>query len=491
MKIKVQKNIKHKKGILVIPLFTKHNKKLPSNLAPELKSFIEDRIKNLDIDLKKESFLHSFIDLKNHPNQILLASLGEKDSFSSKKARTFGGKLVKKIKSLQAEEIVFFESDKVFSDHSQSFFEGFLIGRYSFKKFKTKEDNKKEITVFSFITSSKDSSLKDSIQKADIIASSAELVKNLVNSPSNEVHAKTFEKEAKKIAKANKYKVAVLNEKDLKKMKWGGILAVNQGSHNEAKVVVLEYNGATNKKEAPIVLVGKGIMFDAGGYNIKRTGAIELMHQDMAGAATILGVFDALKALNIKKNVVGILPMAENLINQKAYRPSDIITMLSGNTVEITNTDAEGRLILADSIHYGRKYKPELILTIATLTGASSVATGNRYASIFSNSESMLEKLKEAGAAVDDPGWPLPIHEDYKKKMDSEIADFRNYDKGTGGIAGSSKAAAFLEKFVGKHDWVHIDIGGTAFTNDPRPFEVKGATAHGLRMILKFIERIA
>jgi len=201
-----------------------------------------------------------------------------------------------------------------------------------------------------------------------------------------------------------------------------------------------------------------------------------------------LAIMSIVKKLKIKKNIIAVLPVVENLINEDAYRPSDIITMLSGNTVEITNTDAEGRLILADAIHYATELNPDTIITIATLTGAASIALGHRFCALLSNDEELLAKIQASGNAVDDLGWPLPIHEDYRKEMESKIADLRNHDTAGGGGAGTAKAAAFLEKFTKNNKWCHLDIGGTAFTARPKPYEVKGATSHGLRMLLRYLE---
>jgi leucyl aminopeptidase len=272
-------------------------------------------------------------------------------------------------------------------------------------------------------------------------------------------------------------------------MGWGGLLAVNRGSKKEAKCIILESDGAKNKREKPITIIGKGIVFDTGGYNLKPTNFIETMHQDKAGACTVLGLFAVLKKLGIKKNIIGIIPIAENLISAEAFRPADIVKMFSGLTVEITNTDAEGRLILADGITYATKLKPDSIITIATLTGAVAVALGDRYSGLLGNNLKLRKDLRKAGREVNDLAWPLPLHRDHKKKMDSRIADIRNADLGTAKFAGASKGAAFLERFVEKFPWCHIDIGGTAYTEDPKEYEQKGATAAGLRLLLRFLEK--
>jgi len=488
MKIKLQKKIKSNTGMLVIPVFEGDIKKLPKKYPEEVLSFIRKRIKEDDFKgTAKESFV-GYLDVKSLPGKLLVIGAGEEGKFDRVEARKFGAKVGKAAISKKAEEltIVFPE---LFAKYAEEIFEGVLLTQYKYDEYKTEKDKKKkkhELKLVSVVASKGAKEISKDFDKAKLIAAAADYTKKLVNRPSNKVDAEYVARKAREIAKDNKYKLALFGDKELKKMGWGGLLAVNQGSKKDARAVVLEYQGSKVKKEKPIVIVGKGILFDAGGYNLKPTNYIETMHQDMAGAATVLGVFTVLKKLGIKRNVVGIIPCAENLISEKAYKPSDIIKVYSGDTVEITNTDAEGRLVLADGITYGTKLNPDVIITIATLTGAVAVALGERYAGLFSNNDDLLGELKGAGDYTDDLGWGLPIHDDYRKRIESKIADLKNCDlKRT---VGASTAAAFLEKFVDKNKWCHIDIGGTAFTEDPKEYEQKGATAHGLRMLLRFLE---
>ncbi|MFC1616569.1 M17 family metallopeptidase, partial [Patescibacteria group bacterium] len=420
-------------------------------------------------------------------SKILLYHMGSIKKYSSKKARIVGanfGKIAQKNKVIELNITILEEMNEFL----QELLEGILLTQYKPDKFKTKKKKteKNELERINLIAEKKTKKFGKAIEKADLIAIGVDYIKDLVNKPSNVIDGEYLAGEARRIAKSNRYKVLDLKEKDLKKMKWGGLLAVNQGAEKEAKCIILEHNGGP-KKERPIVIVGKGVIFDSGGYNIKPTKYIETMHQDMGGAAIVMGLFEVMKDLGIKKNVIGVMPIAENLVSDRAYRPSDVITMYSGKTVEITNTDAEGRLILADAMTYAAKFKPESIITIATLTGAVSVATGCRYSGLIGNDIKLRRSLQKAGKKVDDLGWPLPLHQDYKKKMNSEIADIRNCDIGSSSDAGSSKGAAFLERFIEKNKWCHIDIGGTAFTSDPKPYQTKGATAHGFRMLLEYL----
>jgi leucyl aminopeptidase len=488
MKIKFQNKVKSSNGMLVIPVFKEGIKKLPKEYPEDVLTFIRKRIK--DDDFKgsiKENFL-GYLNIKTLPEKLLVIGAGEEGKFDREAARKFGAKVGKAARSSKAEELTIFFPE-LFQKHAEEVFEGMLLTQYKYDEYKTEKDKKKkkyELKLINVVATKRTKEIARAFDKAKLVALAVSYTKKLVNSPSNFVDTDYMALKAREIAKDNKYKIASFGDKELKKMGWGGLLAVNQGSKKEARAIVLEYQGSKVRKEKPIVIVGKGVLFDTGGYNIKPTNHIETMHQDMAGAATVLGVFTVLKKLGIKRNVVGIVSCAENLISEKAYKPSDIITMFSGDTVEITNTDAEGRLVLADAVTYATKLNPDSILTIATLTGAVAVALGERYAGLFSNDNDLRGELQGAGDYTDDLGWALPIHDDHRKRTESKIADLKNCDlKRT---VGASTAAAFLEKFVDKNKWCHIDIGGTAFTEDPKEYEQKGATAHGLRMLLRFLE---
>ena len=270
----------------------------------------------------------------------------------------------------------------------------------------------------------------------------------------------------------------------------GALLSVNKGSGKKAaKLVVMEYKPKKPSKKDPILLVGKGLVFDAGGYNLKPSKYIEDMHQDKAGGALVVGIFNALKDLNIKRRVVGIVPLTENLIDSEAQKPSEIIKSYSGKTIEIRNTDAEGRLILADALSYGvETYKPEYTIDFATLTGACVIALGDRYAGLMGNNESLMDKIKKSGDKTEELVWQLPIHDDFRESMKGQVADLRNIDNGTSSFAGTSKAAAFLEYFVNKSKWAHLDIAGVAYNEKPKAVDQPFATGYGVRMMLDFLE---
>ncbi len=483
MQIKIHNKIKSKKGLLVVTLQEEQLKKIPGKFPSPVKNFIRDRVKNKDLKGKKGEALSTYLMARGVPGQLLVVGAGGKEKYSATIARELGGVVGKFAKKHKSKEVTILAGQ----DHLSELTEGFLMAQYNLGNFKTDKKKVLRTEKLNVVVDKKAKSLELSLRHAEDVCQAVDLVKDLVNNPANEITASYMAKTARDIARKNKYKIVVLGDKQLTKMGCGGILAVNKGSDHEAKLVVLEHNGGS-RGEKPIVLVGKGVLFDTGGYNLKPTGHIETMQQDMAGAATVFGIFSLLKKLKIKKNIIGITPLVQNMVNASAYRPSDIIKMYSGKTVEVTNTDAEGRMVLADSLHYASQLKPELVITIATLTGAVGVALGERYCGIMGNDEQILDKVKESGESVDELAWPLPIHQDYRDIMESKVADIRNYDRGTGRMGGASKAGAFLEKFVSENKWCHLDIGGSAFTDNPKKYETKGATAYGLRMLMKFLE---
>lgn len=487
MKVKIEHKINSKSDLLIIPVFSDKIKKINSDYPTTIKDFIKKRSSEKDFSAKKGEELFSYVDSKVTPKKLLVMGMGESKKFDFTRARELGAKMAKSAKRHKIKSLNVMVSDEMEAAFEE-LVEGILMSQYSVAKFKSNKKKKNDgLELLEFTTKSKSKNLDDLLKKAELIVHAVDYVKDLVNAPANIVDTEYLAAEAKKIAKQNGYKIVVMGNKELKKMKAGGILAVNEGSKDEAKLIVLQHDGG-KKNEKPIVLVGKGVVFDTGGYNLKPSGGMETMQQDMGGGATVLGVFEVLKKLGIKRNVIGVVPAVSNMVSEKAYRPSDIITMLNGKTVEITNTDAEGRIILADALHYATELDPAEIISIATLTGAVAVALGDRYCGVMGNNKKLTDKLQQAGDEVDELVWPLPIHNDYKKKVDSDVADYKNYDLGSGRYAGTAKAAAFLEKFVNKKAWGHLDIGGTAFTTDPMEYQQKGATAHGLRIFLKFLE---
>jgi leucyl aminopeptidase len=489
MEIKIQSKLSMRSGVAVIPFFRNKTPKFSHDYPEELKRFIIKRFKDKEFQGEFGETIFSYIDSKSFASKILIVGLGEKEKFDQEVAREWGAKTSKKLKRIKATKVtLFFGEEIVFL---QEILEGLLMAEYDIGKLKTHKEKKEsqKLEQIDIIIPKNNSKQKaeETTKKTQLIVKAVDYIKDLVNSPANIVDAEYLASSAKEIAKTNRYKLTIFGNKELKKMRAGGILAVNQGSKNDAKLIVLEYNGG-KKGEAPIILAGKGVVFDTGGYNLKPVGNIETMQQDMSGAGTILGIFKILKELKISKNIIGVAGVVSNMISDTAYRPSDIITMMNGKTVEVTNTDAEGRIVLADVLTYSLKFNPEMMISVATLTGAVGVALGNRYAGLFGNDEKIKNALKKAGEETDDLLWELPIHKDFRKRIKSDFADYQNLDHNSKSGGGASKAGAFLEKFIDNKKWAHIDTGGTAFTSEPKEYQQKGATGHGLRALLKFLE---
>jgi leucyl aminopeptidase len=292
------------------------------------------------------------------------------------------------------------------------------------------------------------------------ISRGKEFAKNVANMPGNVCTPSYLASQARKLSKTYPFKVKVLSEKDMSELGMGSLLSVSKGSREPAKLITISYTGAKNKKEAPHALVGKGLTFDAGGISIKPSGKMDEMKYDMCGSASVFGALIACAELELPINVVGVIPSSENLPDGQANKPGDIVTSMAGKTIEILNTDAEGRLILCDALTYTRRFKPQSVIDIATLTGAVIVALGHQTAGLMGNDQDLVDDLLEAGEESLDTAWQLPLKETYKNQLKSRFADLANIG---GPSAGTITAAAFLSCFTEGLKWAHLDIAGTAW----------------------------
>jgi len=312
------------------------------------------------------------------------------------------------------------------------------------------------------------------------IANGVNLARELGNLPGNVCTPTYLASEAKRLARGQtRLSVKVLEEKEMKELGMGSLLSVSAGSDQPAKLIVLEYKGG-NKKEAPIALVGKGITFDTGGISLKPGAGMDEMKYDMCGAASVLGTFKTLIELQPAINVVGVIAASENMPNGSATKPGDIVTSMSGQTIEVLNTDAEGRLVLCDALTYTERFKPKAVIDIATLTGACVVALGNHASGLFSNNEALAQAILAAGQTANDRAWQMPLWDDYQKQLDSNFADIANI----GGPAGGSiTAACFLSRFTKNFAWAHLDIAGTAWLSGA----AKGATGRPVPLLVQYL----
>ena len=321
--------------------------------------------------------------------------------------------------------------------------------------------------------------IKLGIKEGHAIAEGMNLTKDLGNLPPNICTPTYLANQAKKIAKDFKMKSTILSQKQIEKLKMGSFLSVAKGSRLEPKFIIIEHQKG-KKSSKPVVLVGKGITFDSGGISLKPGAAMDEMKYDMCGAATVLGVMKTIGLLNLPLNVVGLIPACENMPDGLAVKPGDIVTSMSGQTIEILNTDAEGRLVLCDALTYAERYKPETVIDIATLTGACVIALGHHASAVFSKSDDLANDLLAAGKKSIDKAWRMPLWDEYQPLLNSNFADIANIG---GRAAGSITAACFLSRFTKKYSWAHIDIAGTAWNSGAN----KGATGRPVSLLSQFL----
>ena len=448
-------------------------------------------IKQAISDLKGRFGKISVIPSNSNAQRILLAGLGKREEFTNDTIRFVSGKIAQKAQELKLKEFSIITPPSIVIDSSLStsqIVEGCKMALYKFEDYKSEE--KTIDPVVSIIVSSSDKVTK-AIKTAEIISEGAIYTKSIANLPPNDCTPTTLGNFAKDIARKGKMKCKIISKNELNKNGFGGITAVGQGSKNEPKMIILEHNnGPTSKK--PIVLVGKAVTFDTGGISLKPGEKMDEMKFDKCGGCTVLGIMKTVSELKLPINVVGIVPSVENMPGGESFRPGDIIKLYGGKTAEILNTDAEGRLILSDALSYGEKhYSPSAIIDFATLTGACIIALGTNVAGMVSNDDKLKKKILDSSKRTTEEVWELPLNEDYMEMIKSDVADMKNI--GIGRAAGTITAAAFLKNAIKDTPWVHIDIAGVAWTQlatKEKPYNPKGATGFGVRLILDYLQNI-
>lgn len=373
---------------------------------------------------------------------------------------------------------------------AQSVAEGFLLATYRFDRYRTekREDLPAPLETVRLLVGREDRTahVEQGLDQALVICRAVALARDLVNEPGNVKAPAYLADQARRMALENGLECTVLNRTELEKEGLGALLGVAQGSVREPQLIVLQYRGG-NGEERPIALIGKGVVFDAGGISLKPAEKMDEMKMDMAGGAAVIGTLQAAARLRLPVNLVGVIPAVENLPSGSAIRPGDILTSLSGKTIEVLNTDAEGRLILADALTYARRFNPRVVIDLATLTGACIIALGHHATAVLGNHEGLIRQLSRAGEKTGERLWQLPLWEDYGAQLKSEIADIKNIG---GRPAGTITAAAFLQKFAQDYTWAHLDIAGTAWEDKGRPYLPKGATGVGVRLLIQYLSEI-
>jgi len=380
-----------------------------------------------------------------------------------------------------------FDKDKLVSFFSQFIF-GFQLKSYTFNKYRTqnKEKFNKKID-FKIVTKDKQK-IEKKYKYYDSIKEGVFLCRDFVSEPPNVLSPKVYVQEIQKLSKLG-LKIKSYNEKELKRLGMNALLGVGQGSANETYLVTIEWNGKKNSLKNPLTFVGKGVCFDTGGISLKPARFMEEMKYDMAGSAVVVGLLKSLAIRKAKVNAVGVVGLVENMPGSNAQRPGDIVKSYSGKTIEVLNTDAEGRLVLADALTFAeKKYKPKFIIDLATLTGAIIISLGEEYAGLFSNNDELSKNIYKASENVNEKVWRLPLHKNYDKLMNSSIADVQNINYAGG--AGSITAAQFLQRFIiNKTPWAHLDIAGMAFSKKAANLNPGGATGFGVRLLNNLINK--
>lgn len=419
--------------------------------------------------------------------RVLLVGCGKERELSDRNYRKVAGAILGVLKTLGGSDATLtvgelMVKDRDFYARSRLLVETLADGRYVFDRFKSDKVEApalKKVTLLVEETEVADA--ERAVAHGQAIANGMAFTRDLGNLPPNLCHPSFLADEAKALAKPHKnLKVEVLDEKKLKELGMGAFLAVAQGSEQPPRLIVLEYKGG-KKDEAPVALVGKGITFDTGGISLKPGLGMDEMKYDMCGAASVLGTFRALVELQLPINVVGLLACAENMPSGHATRPGDIVTTMSGQTVEILNTDAEGRLVLCDTLTYAERFKPQAVIDVATLTGACITALGSHTSGLLGNDDALIREILKAGERAGDRAWQLPLFDEYQEQLDSPFADIANIG---GPKAGTITAACFLSRFAKKFHWAHLDIAGTAWISGGKD---KGATGRPVPLLTQFL----
>lgn len=417
--------------------------------------------------------------------------IGKRSELAIDNAAAIGGKAYAILNSYKISKAnIFIESLGINSSESHEIAAHFALGAklraYRFDKYKTKQkpEDKPKLSEIHVVLEHYKEAQKD-WKKLEAVADGVYLTRTLVSEPPNVIYPESFKDKCLELEKLG-VEIEVLDEQKMRTLGMNALLGVGQGSAKESLVVIMKYNGG-DKGTAPLAFLGKGVTFDTGGISLKPSGGMEDMKYDMGGAGVVAGLMHTLAARKANVNVVGVVGLVENMPDGNAQRPSDVVTSMSGQTIEVLNTDAEGRLVLADILWYTQdRFKPEFMINLATLTGAITIALGSIYAGLFSNNDELAEKLYETGLKTSEKLWRFPLSDDYDRMINSECADMQNISNEKG--AGSITAAQFLKRFVNETPWAHLDIAGVTWTRKDLDLAGKGATAFGVRLLNQLVE---
>ncbi|HMR40344.1 MAG TPA: leucyl aminopeptidase [Ignavibacteria bacterium] len=475
-------------------------------LCYEDKKLFDEQIKYIQRILKTKITELNLEDFKGKTGQaaliytnkcrIILSGLGKKENVTIEKIRVGVSRILKKAISLKIKKVAVEILNDVslpggITEVARAEAIGCILGNYHFTKYYTSKDQKEQSSIKQAVffadkqlMEKYSKELEKGIKTGSIIGDATNFARDLGNEPSNVLFPESYCNILVEKSKESNYTTEVLLLEDIKKLGMGAVLEVAKGSEHEPRFMIMRYNGG-DEGEKPYVVIGKGVTFDSGGISLKPPAGMAMMKLDMCGSAAVAGIFDAVSKLGLKINLVGLIPMVENMPDGNSLKPGDVITAYNGKTIEIDNTDAEGRLILADALSYAAEFKPRSVIDMATLTGAVIVALGNVTSAVMGNNQDLIDKLSAAGNETYDRVWQLPLFEEYDKLIDSDIADVKN--GGTGRQAGTITAGMFLQRFIGNYPWAHIDIAGTAMRDSKQDFLPKYATGAGVRLVTQYL----
>jgi leucyl aminopeptidase len=476
-------------SLLVIGVFEgdqdfPHSKDLDSSVS----SSIRETLENKEFRGKFGSSIVVYTLGKGPMKKIMLLGLGKREKFTDESARICAGKATRKAQELGIKEFSMLQFSNLDDGLVEAMTEGTALALYSFDKYKEAKEPTSKIEEVTILINSDSLRFQSVVEKANILVEAVNFARDIGNLPPNDCPPAHLASIAVSLAQDYGIKARIMDRYELENMGMGGIVAVGKGSNNPPKLIVLEYTGSNDPQQKPYLLVGKAVTFDTGGISIKPSEKMDEMKFDKCGGCTVLAIIRAIASLKSAVNVVGIVPSVENMPSATSYRPGDIIRMYNGKSVEVLNTDAEGRMILADAIAYGiATYGPKAVIDLATLTGAAIIALGANVAALIGNNKQLVDRIRKLSDKMGEKMWELPLYDEYHEQIRSPYADIKNIG---GRPGGAITAAAFLSNFVNDAPWVHIDIAGTAWTQEgthEKSYNHRGATGFGVRTLVKLL----
>jgi leucyl aminopeptidase len=474
-------------SLLVIGVFENEQDFSQSReLDPSVLTYIKEAIDNKDFRGTFGSSILVYTLGKGPMKKIMLIGLGKREKFTDEMARICAGKAAQKAKELGTREFTILQFSNLDEPLVEAMAEGIALALYSFDRYKAQDKDAQKVEEVTILINSDSPRFQMIAERANHVAEAVNFARDLGNLPPNDCPPAHLASVALSLASDYGMKARVIDRYELENMGMGGIVAVGKGSSNPPKLIILEYNGAGDAK--PYLLVGKAVTFDTGGISLKPGDKMDEMKFDKCGGCDVLAILRAVASMKLAANVVGIVPSVENMPSSASYRPGDIIRMYNGKTVEVLNTDAEGRMILADALAYGiATYSPKAVIDMATLTGAAIIALGSNVAALVGNNKQLTDRVRRMAEKAGERMWDLPLYDEFNEQIKSSFADIKNIG---GRPGGAITAAAFLSNFVNGVPWVHMDIAGTAWTQDgtyERSYNPKGATGFGIRTLIKLL----